>query len=90
MMFVHFSKKTVISKARLDEQGKLFCLAHEYAHLINGDSVLMPRLDGKDYRAIFYSLRVEYGYSVFVQWHCGIAGFCQGTAKYNSKIVRRK
>ena len=42
------NKRIVILKTGLNEQEKLFCLAHECAHLINGDPVPQTRPDGKD------------------------------------------
>ena len=42
------NKKIVILKSGLNEQEKLFCLAHECAHLINGDPVPQTRPDRKD------------------------------------------
>ena len=42
------NKRIVILKTGLNEQEKLFCLAHECAHLINGDPVPQTRPDGND------------------------------------------
>ena len=42
------NKRIVILKSGLNEQEKLFCLAHECAHLINGDPVPQTRPDRKD------------------------------------------
>lgn len=41
-------KKIVILKEGLNEQEILFCLAHECAHLINGDPVPQTRPEGRD------------------------------------------